>query len=58
MEQVKERVYLVVRGMKAIKESNKTFKFLKRTLTPEAATDYQKKRAYVIKAIKNTKKTA
>ncbi len=37
---------------KAIKERNKAFTFLKRTLTPEAVTDYQKKRAYVKKVIK------
>lgn len=36
----------------------KSFKFLKRTVTTEAVIDYQKKRVYVKKVIKNTKKTA
>lgn len=42
----------------AIRERNKAFQFLKRTLTPEAVIDYQRKRAYVKKIIKSTKRTA
>uniref|UniRef100_A0A8C2IDK7 ribonuclease H n=1 Tax=Cyprinus carpio TaxID=7962 RepID=A0A8C2IDK7_CYPCA len=41
----------------AIRERNKAF-HLKRTLTPEAVIDYQRKRAYVKKIIKSTKKLA